>query len=53
MSIIDEGTTYYSDVAMMNIGGEGGRPSLSGNSLDTKTDSNDDSADKRSREEEQ
>ena len=51
MSIIDEGTTYYSDVAMMNIEDGRGRPSLSGDGPDTKTDNNDDSADKRSREE--
>ena len=53
MSIIDEGKTYFSDVSTMNIGGAGGRPSLSGSALSTKEDSNDDSADKRSREEEQ
>ena len=53
MSIIDEGKTYFSDVSMTNIGGAGGRPPLSGGSLKTKEDSNDDSADKRSREEKQ
>ena len=52
MSITDEGTTYYNDVSMTNIGGEGGSPF--GKGANFKSDSsNDDSSDKRNREEEQ
>jgi len=51
MSIIDEGTTYYKDVSALAIGGEGG--GLPGGNLKSKEDNNDDSADKRTREEEQ
>jgi hypothetical protein len=50
MSIIDDGTTYYNDISMVNIGGEGGF----GKGANFKSDtSNDDSSDKRTREEEQ
>ena len=52
MSITDEGTTYYNDVSMKNIGGEGGSPFGKGANFKSDT-SNDDSSDKRSREEEQ
>jgi len=51
MSIIDEGTTYFKDVSALAIGGEGG--GLPGGNLKSKEDNNDDSADKRTREEEQ
>jgi len=52
MSIIDEGNTYYNDVSMKNIGGEGGSPFGKGANFKSDTN-NDDSSDKRSREEEQ
>ena len=52
MSIIDEGNTYYNDVSMKNIGGEGGSPFGKGANFKSDTN-NDDSSDKRTREEEQ
>ena len=47
MSIIDDGQTYFKDVSMVNVGGEGGI----GRSANSKADtSNDDSSDMRRRE---
>ena len=49
MSIIDDGQTYFKDVSMVNVGGEGGI----GRSANSKADtSNDDSSDMRRREDE-
>jgi len=50
-AIIDDGDTYLEDLgpAMSPVG----RPGMSGGPLNSKTSNNDDSADKRSREEEQ
>ena len=50
-AIIDDGTTYLEDLGP--VMSPVGRPGLSGGSANSKTESNDDSADKRSREEEQ
>ena len=47
MSIIDDGQTYFKDVSMVNVGGEGGI----GRSANSKADtSKDDSSDMRRRE---